>query len=421
MTDRRPSLIDQMALAAALEADLDVSSGDEEDDSSVELIMEDDDLEGPSDHHPRMFFNSNFIEEAVGMEDDDEDEEEVEEIEFEEENALEAGIWRGRRQNGNNGSGMDYDDVASAPSNAGSEELDAFAEHSLVPMGCQGQTSAHTSTLDDSQVSAFNMSSASETWETEEQNADANGRSSSFKQQQLRRSSFQSHQSSDGSFHSAPLRTGQEPVPLSASSGATRRASHSIRRPSIKITVAGGASAVNEDEEIGPNSSPAASSSNVHRFGRLSSLSARRQNLSLQSRSRPSSGTLDHALESLSTHNSNSEWENIAAAVTVVAAGSQATGNSASRHIKFAVDDTVLVLLTLLNVTNMEDPKDTFTVAPVNKHGFPQGEGRTDEEKGGPYTFVLATVKHVHFDEDDRYYTVVRADTGTEQRADSGE
>ncbi len=71
-------------------------------------------------------------------------------------------------------------------------------------------------------------------------------------------------------------------------------------------------------------------------------------------------------------------------------------------------------------LTNVEDPKDTFTVAPVNRYGFPQGEGRTEEEKGGPYTFVLATVKHVHFDEDDRYYTVVRADTGTEQRADSG-
>lgn len=29
-------------------------------------------------------------------------------------------------------------------------------------------------------------------------------------------------------------------------------------------------------------------------------------------------------------------------------------------------------------------------------------------------------MNRVHFDEDDRYYTVVRADTGTEQRADSG-
>ena len=45
---------------------------------------------------------------------------------------------------------------------------------------------------------------------------------------------------------------------------------------------------------------------------------------------------------------------------------------------------------------------------------------RNEAEKTGRYTYVLATVKHVHFDEDDRYYTVVRADTGTEQRTDSG-
>jgi hypothetical protein len=131
-------------------------------------------------------------------------------------------------------------------------------------------------------------------------------------------------------------------------------------------------------------------------------------------------GNLDNAIESLRKQDSNSEWENVAAAVTVVAASSQGGGNTQSRHIKFAVNDTVLVFLTLLNVTNMEDPKDTFTVAPVNKYGFSYGEGRTDVEKTGPYTFVLATVKHVHFDEDDRYYTVVRADTGTEQRSDSG-
>jgi hypothetical protein len=111
----------------------------------------------------------------------------------------------------------------------------------------------------------------------------------------------------------------------------------------------------------------------------------------------------------------------VAAAVTVVAA-SEAGGHSASktRQQKFGVNDTVLVFLTLLNVTNMEDPKDTFTVAPVNKYGYPAGEGRTEEEKTGPYTFVLCFVKHVHFDEDDRYYTVERADTGTQQRADSG-
>jgi hypothetical protein len=132
-------------------------------------------------------------------------------------------------------------------------------------------------------------------------------------------------------------------------------------------------------------------------------------------------GTFENAIESLRTQNSNSEWQNVAAAVIVAAESSQgAKNNKSQHHIKFMVNDKVLVFLTLLNVTNMEDPKDTFTVAPVNKAGFPVGEGSVDIEKTGPYTFVLATVKHVHFDEDDRYYTVVRGDTGTEQRADSG-
>jgi hypothetical protein len=91
-----------------------------------------------------------------------------------------------------------------------------------------------------------------------------------------------------------------------------------------------------------------------------------------------------------------------------------------SRHNQFNVGDTVLVFLTLLNVTNLEDPKDTFTIAAVNTSGYPEGEGRLDEEKRGPYNFVLATVKQLHFEEDDRYYTVIRADTGSQQRADSG-
>ncbi|KAL3905401.1 MAG: hypothetical protein SGILL_009693, partial [Bacillariaceae sp.] len=140
--------------------------------------------------------------------------------------------------------------------------------------------------------------------------------------------------------------------------------------------------------------------------------------------SRPGKGTLgnlDSAIDTLRNQDSNNEWENVAAAVTVVAAGEAGASASKSQHnIKFAVDDMVLVFLTLLNVTNMEDPKDTFTVAPVNKYGFPAGEGRLESEKSGPYTFVLCRVTHVHFDEDDRYYTVERTDTGTQQRADSG-
>jgi hypothetical protein len=150
---------------------------------------------------------------------------------------------------------------------------------------------------------------------------------------------------------------------------------------------------------------------------------AQRASSSTQVRNGPL-GSLDSAIESLRQQDSNSEWENVAAAVTIVQASEHggASASKAKNTNKFAVNDTVLVFLTLLNVTNMEDPKDTFTIAPVNKYGYPAGspDARTDAEKSGPYTFVLCFVKHVHFDEDDRYYTVERADTGTEQRADTG-
>lgn len=54
----------------------------------------------------------------------------------------------------------------------------------------------------------------------------------------------------------------------------------------------------------------------------------------------------------------------------------------------------------------------------VNKHGFPPGEGQSPEERSGPYIYVLATVKKVHFEEIQTYYTVTRMDTGADQRAD---
>jgi len=57
----------------------------------------------------------------------------------------------------------------------------------------------------------------------------------------------------------------------------------------------------------------------------------------------------------------------------------------------------------------------------VNKYGFPAGDGETPEEKVGPYLFVLATVKQIHFEEIALYYTVARCDNGMEQRAESNE
>lgn len=131
-------------------------------------------------------------------------------------------------------------------------------------------------------------------------------------------------------------------------------------------------------------------------------------------------GSLDDAMKRLRKQNSSSEWESVAAAQAVVQESGRQRPNIRSNRNPFLEGEYVLVFLTLLNVTNEEDPKDTFTVAAVNKYGFPEGEGRNEQEKSGPYNFVLARIKSLHFEEDDRYYTVIRADTGSEQRADSG-
>ena len=57
----------------------------------------------------------------------------------------------------------------------------------------------------------------------------------------------------------------------------------------------------------------------------------------------------------------------------------------------------------------------------VNRHGFPEGQGDSAEERSGPYIYALATVRRIHFGENQQYYTVQRADPGGEQRADAGE
>jgi hypothetical protein len=111
----------------------------------------------------------------------------------------------------------------------------------------------------------------------------------------------------------------------------------------------------------------------------------------------------------------NTDFENVAAAATLVA-----LGTVASKRIQHAVDDTVLVFLNILNHTNSVDPPEAFTVAPVNMFGFQQGEGKSHAEQEGPFVYVMATVKRVHFNEDIPYYTVIRADTLAEQRADAG-
>ena len=364
MGDKRPSLIDQMAIAAMMAeaGDDDFSSSEEVDDGDLEDDLEDDLEEG--------------IALATDDEDDDEDEDEEQPLIFHSDLADSV-------DNFTDDDNTTDDDMQSLPSHVDSEGMDEFREDPS-PL-----------------VSGFMSSSEELGFELEEL-----GRSPAFN----RRSSQTSQKSlsnSQKSHHSAPAEFSSNHPDYGYDAeftGISGMARMERRRPlSISVPNAQGASSARRP-------------------------SPRRQKLSTRTRKRLGSsptaanlGSFENAIESLRNQNSNSEWENVAAAVIVAAESEKAAKNNKSQHhIKFMVNDKVLVFLTLLNVTNMEDPKDTFTVAPVNRFGFSSGEGRTETEKTGPYTFVLATVKHVHFDEDDRYYTVVRADTGTEQRADSG-
>jgi hypothetical protein len=142
---------------------------------------------------------------------------------------------------------------------------------------------------------------------------------------------------------------------------------------------------------------------------------------SVKSNERSSGGSsssygLAAAANVLGKQDASSTWESVQAAATVAAA---AAAPGKRNHVQYGANDHALVILNLVNHTNYEDDKDTFTIDPVNAWGFPVGGGNTEAERQGPFTFVLATVTNVHFDEDERYYTVKRFDTETEQRADS--
>lgn len=59
-------------------------------------------------------------------------------------------------------------------------------------------------------------------------------------------------------------------------------------------------------------------------------------------------------------------------------------------------------------------------VSSVNRFGFPPGQGRTAEEKNGPYLFVLGKIEEIHFEENSVFYTVRREDTGVDVRGNPG-
>ena len=197
-----------------------------------------------------------------------------------------------------------------------------------------------------------------------------------------------------------------------------RAPSHRRKSVAYKGSLAAGANHSLDDEDASTTSSGLRSST-AGFFGRKSARSRTSQTSEVSSRSYNSSfNSMNHAISSLDS-GTNTNWENVAAAAAIVAAGT--SSNPKRSHTQFAVDEKVLVFLNVLNHTNSISDRDDFTVDPVNKYGFPRGEGKTSLEQSGPFVYVLATVKKVHFDEDLRYYTVVRADCETEQRADTGE
>ena len=96
-----------------------------------------------------------------------------------------------------------------------------------------------------------------------------------------------------------------------------------------------------------------------------------------------------------------------------------------SNQQRFNQGEKVLVKInfnkSLVNESHAAAVTAKMTASPVNKFGYPKGYSWKNDEKYGPYIYVLATVKYIHFDQDSWYYTVTRADTGTCQRADIGE
>jgi hypothetical protein len=119
----------------------------------------------------------------------------------------------------------------------------------------------------------------------------------------------------------------------------------------------------------------------------------------------------------------------VAAAAAVVSGGVTATDFRAQR--RYNVGDFALVVGHVAPKQHMGDEdaygaqyihpiqKQKLIYNPVNKYGFPPGKGTTEEELRPPYVYVLARVTKVHFEEDARYYTVIREDNQLEQRADT--
>jgi hypothetical protein len=131
----------------------------------------------------------------------------------------------------------------------------------------------------------------------------------------------------------------------------------------------------------------------------------------------PASPSMADAVERLSSL-PTSDVEYVSAAAAVVAATAPGKRNN---FCQFFQGDHVLVVLALLSLADATGNKDLYTVDPVNQQGYPRSGGKNEPSyQQGPFLYVLCVVTQVHFDEDERYYTVRRCDTCTEQRADPG-
>jgi hypothetical protein len=128
-----------------------------------------------------------------------------------------------------------------------------------------------------------------------------------------------------------------------------------------------------------------------------------------------SSNLVIQAIHKLNSAGDNDTAAAVSAAAAVVAASAQQRG-----FVQFGQGDFVLAMLTILEMADFDGDRELYTIDPVNASGYPKGEGKTESQKQGPYLYVLCKVMQVHFDEDERYYTVRRCDTGSEQRADPG-
>lgn len=217
--------------------------------------------------------------------------------------------------------------------------------------------------------------------------------------------------SADFSLASAPARSQGDSAVSSL-----QTASQQQRRSTVS-----GQQGEKGEEVLDPSSSSRRDSHRSFRATRMSFITAPRKSTFGGSASSKDSlnhrETLIEAAERLGSAESNTQWENAMAAAAVVAASNQAPAKRS--HVQFGQGDYVLVMLTLLNITSPEDvPKEYFSADPVNVFGYPRNEGHSEADRQGPYSYVLCKVRRVHFEEDQRYYTVLRLDTETEQRAE---